>query len=193
MAVEVEIDVELLKSEIKKTYAGVSEEPERDFIFPTGRPWAEDLGYPAELANVPEAAVESFAGVANPWQMGRLAPGERVLDLGSGAGTDSLIAAQMVGEQGQVTGIDMTPEMLTKARAGNPRVYQFPLWLAAAYGLRGDIVEARRALTDFLEFKPDINSIAKVQKHFPNFANPRVAFAHKALFVGLRNAGLPDE
>ena len=117
MAVEVEIDVELLKSEIKKTYAGVSEEPERDFIFPTGRPWAEDLGYPAELANVPEAAVESFAGVANPWQMGRLAPGERVLDLGSGAGTDSLIAAQMVGEQGKVTGIDMTPQMLAKARA----------------------------------------------------------------------------
>jgi arsenite methyltransferase len=117
MAVDVEIDVELLKSEIKKTYAGVSEEPERDFIFPTGRPWAEDLGYPAELASVPEAAVESFAGVANPWQMGRLEPGDRVLDLGSGAGTDSLIAAQMVGELGHVTGIDMTPQMLTKARA----------------------------------------------------------------------------
>jgi arsenite methyltransferase len=117
MAVDVEIDVDLLKSEIKKTYASVSEEPEKDFIFPTGREWAEDLGYPAELANVPEAAVESFAGVANPWAMGRLAPGERVLDLGSGAGTDSLIAAQMVGEQGHVTGIDMTQEMLAKARA----------------------------------------------------------------------------
>ena len=117
MAVEVEIDVELLKSEIKKTYASVSEEPEKDFIFPTGRAWAEDLGYPEELASVPEAAVESFAGVANPWTMGRLAEGERVLDLGSGAGTDSLIAAQMVGEQGSVTGIDMTTEMLEKARA----------------------------------------------------------------------------
>jgi SAM-dependent methyltransferase len=117
MAVDVEIDVEVLKSEIKKTYASVSEEPERDFIFPTGRAWAEDLDYPAELANVPESAVESFAGVANPWALGRLAPGERVLDLGSGAGTDSLIAAQMVGEQGHVTGIDMTPEMLAKARA----------------------------------------------------------------------------
>ncbi len=117
MAVEVEIDVQLLKSEIKKTYASVSEEPEKDFIFPTGRPWAEDLGYPAVLANVPETAVGSFAGVANPWELGRLAPGERVLDLGSGAGTDSLVAAQMVGEHGHVTGIDMTPEMLTKARA----------------------------------------------------------------------------
>jgi SAM-dependent methyltransferase len=117
MAVDVEIDVELLKSEIKKTYASVSQEPERDFVFPTGRAWAEDLGYPAELANVPDTAVESFAGVANPWAMGRRAPGERVLDLGSGAGTDSLIAAQMVGEAGTVTGIDMTPAMLAKARA----------------------------------------------------------------------------
>jgi arsenite methyltransferase len=117
MAIDVEIDVELLKREIKKTYASVSQEPERDFVFPTGRAWAEDLGYPPELANVPDAAVESFAGVANPWQMGRLAPGERVLDLGCGAGTDSLVAAQMVGEHGSVTGIDMTREMLAKARA----------------------------------------------------------------------------
>jgi len=117
MAVEVELDVQLLKSEIKKTYSSVSEEPDRDFIFPTGRAWAEDLGYPPELAAVPDAAVESFAGVANPWELGRLAPGERVLDLGSGAGTDSLIAAQMVGEKGHVTGIDMTPQMLAKARA----------------------------------------------------------------------------
>jgi arsenite methyltransferase len=117
MAVEVEVDVQLLKREIKKTYSSVSEEPDRDFIFPTGRAWAEDLGYPAELAAVPDAAVESFAGVANPWELGRLAPGERVLDLGSGAGTDSLIAAQMVGEKGHITGIDMTPQMLAKARA----------------------------------------------------------------------------
>jgi arsenite methyltransferase len=116
VSVEVEIDVDLLKSEIKKTYASVSDEPEREFVFPTGRAWAEDLGYPPELANVPDSAVESFAGVANPWTMGRLSPGERVLDLGSGAGTDSLVAAQMVGPEGSVTGIDMTPEMLAKAR-----------------------------------------------------------------------------
>jgi SAM-dependent methyltransferase len=116
MAVDVEIDVDLLKSEIKKTYASVSDDPGREFVFPTGRAWAEDLRYPPELANVPDSAVESFAGVANPWQLGPLEPGETVLDLGSGAGTDSLVAAQMVGEQGRVTGIDMTPEMLTKAR-----------------------------------------------------------------------------
>jgi SAM-dependent methyltransferase len=117
MAVDVEIDVDLLKNEIKKTYASVSQDPERDFIFPTGRAWAEDLDYPPELAIVPDRAVNSFAGVANPWSLGRLEPGERVLDLGSGAGTDSLIAAQMVGSDGQVTGIDMTPEMLATARA----------------------------------------------------------------------------
>jgi arsenite methyltransferase len=117
VSVDVDIDVELLKSEIKKTYSSVSQEPEREFIFPTGRAWAEDLGYPDELANVPESAVESFAGVANPWTMGRLAAGERVLDLGSGAGTDSLVAAQMVGPDGHVTGIDMTAAMLVKARA----------------------------------------------------------------------------
>jgi arsenite methyltransferase len=122
MVIDVDVDVALLKSEIKKTYASVSAQPEQDFIFPTGRPWAEDLDYPSELANVPETAVESFAGVANPWQLGRLARGERVLDLGSGAGTDSLIAAQMVGEQGHVTGIDMTPEMLAKARAAAAEV-----------------------------------------------------------------------
>src|SRR5947208_6654176 len=116
MSAEVEIDVHVLKSEIKKTYASVSQEPEKDFIFPTGRPWAKDLGYPEERAKVPETAVGAFAGVANPWQLGRLAPGERVLDLGSGAGTDSLVAAQMVGEHGHVTGIDMTPEMLATAR-----------------------------------------------------------------------------
>lgn len=116
MPVDIEIDVELLKSEIKKTYASVSDEPEKDFVFPTGRPWAEDLDYPSELANVPDTAVESFAGVANPFSLGRLQPGERVLDLGSGAGTDALVAAQMVGASGRVTGIDMTPEMLERAR-----------------------------------------------------------------------------
>jgi len=65
LAVDVDIDVALLKSEIQKTYASVSTEPERDFIFPTGRAWAEDLGYPEELTNVPEMVVESFVGQRN--------------------------------------------------------------------------------------------------------------------------------
>jgi SAM-dependent methyltransferase len=118
MAVEVGIDVEVLKCEIKKTYARVSQEPDEDFVFPTGRAWILDLGYPPELvARLPEAAAESFAGVANPFALGRLEPGEVVLDVGSGAGTDSLVAAQMVGSEGRVTGVDMTPEMLAKAKA----------------------------------------------------------------------------
>jgi arsenite methyltransferase len=116
MAIEIDIDVATLKSEIKKTYARVSTKPEEDFMFPTGRGWAEDLEYPDELANVPDSAVESFAGVANPFSLGRLQSGERVLDLGCGAGTDSLVAARMVGPEGHVVGIDMTPEMLDKAR-----------------------------------------------------------------------------
>jgi SAM-dependent methyltransferase len=117
VAVEIDIDVGLLKTEIKRTYAALSQAPEQDFIFPTGRAWAEDLAYPDELAQVPDAAAESFAGVANPFSLGRLQPGERVLDLGCGSGMDSLVAALMVGPDGHVTGIDMTREMLAKARA----------------------------------------------------------------------------
>jgi SAM-dependent methyltransferase len=146
MAVEADIDVDLLKSEIKKTYSSVSHEPGRDFIFPTGRAWAEDLGYPDELANVPESAAESFAGVANPWTMGRLAAGERVLDLGSGAGTDSLVAAQMVGADGHVTGIDMTAAMLAKARAA-----------AAEFGAANvDFVEAEAERLPFSDESFDV-------------------------------------
>jgi SAM-dependent methyltransferase len=117
MAIEIPIDVDLLKKEIKKTYAALSQDPKKDFVFPTGRAWAEDLDYPPELANVPDTAADSFAGVANPFALGRLENGERVADLGCGAGTDSLVAAQMVGQNGHVTGVDMTPEMLEKARA----------------------------------------------------------------------------
>ena len=118
MAIEVEgLDVALLRSEIQRTYADVSTQPDQEFIFPTGRAWALDLGYPQDLlARVPEASCESFAGVANPFSMGALQPGEDVLDVGSGAGMDTLVAAQMVGPSGSVTGIDMTPEMVAKAR-----------------------------------------------------------------------------
>ena len=115
---DVTVDVDLLRSEIEKTYTDVSTEPAKGFIFPTGRAWAEDLGYPQpELSRVPEATVESFAGVANPFVLGRLEEGADVLDLGCGAGTDLLIAAQMVGSEGSVTGVDMTPSMLARARA----------------------------------------------------------------------------
>lgn len=118
MTADLDIDVETLKCEIKKTYARVSNEQDAEFIFPTGRAWALDLDYPADLlSRVPESSVGSFAGVANPFSLGPLRAGERVLDLGSGAGTDSLVAAQMVGPSGGVVGIDMTPEMVVTARA----------------------------------------------------------------------------
>jgi len=115
---ELPVDVDVLRDEIQKTYTDVSTEPGQDFIFPTGRGWAEDLGYPQpELSNVPEATVQSFAGVANPHVLGRIDEGATVLDLGCGAGTDLLVAAQMVGPEGHVIGVDMTPGMLRLAMA----------------------------------------------------------------------------
>jgi arsenite methyltransferase len=116
-ATDAPVDVEVLRHEIRKTYTDVSTTPEQEFIFPTGRAWAQDLGYPEpELACVPDATVESFAGVANHWLLGRIDPGSVVLDLGCGAGTDLLIAAQMTGPTGRVIGVDMTASMLDRAR-----------------------------------------------------------------------------
>jgi arsenite methyltransferase len=115
---EITVDVELLRSEIEKTYTDVSTQPQQDFMFPTGRDWAQDLGYPQpELSLVPDATVASFAGVANPFSLGRVEPGATVLDLGCGAGTDLLIAAQMAGPEGRAIGVDMTASMLAGARA----------------------------------------------------------------------------
>jgi arsenite methyltransferase len=114
---EAPVDVDVQRGEIRKTYTDVSTDAEQDFIFPTGRAWAEDLGYPQpELSRVPDATVESFAGVANHWPLGPIEPGAVVLDLGCGAGTDLLIAAQMAGPHGRVIGVDMTPAMLERAR-----------------------------------------------------------------------------
>jgi SAM-dependent methyltransferase len=111
------VDVDVLRDEIRRTYTDVSTDQEREFIFPTGRAWARELGYPEpELARVPDATVESFAGVANHWALGRVEPGAVVLDLGCGAGTDLLIAAQMTGSAGRVIGVDMTCAMLDRAR-----------------------------------------------------------------------------
>jgi arsenite methyltransferase len=112
------VDVDVLREEIRKTYTDVSTTPEQAFIFPTGRAWAQELGYPEpELGRVPDATVESFAGVANPWTLGRVEPGSVVLDLGCGAGTDLLIAAQMTGPAGCAIGVDMTATMLDRARS----------------------------------------------------------------------------
>src|SRR6516165_8616861 len=115
---QIPVDVDVLRREIRATYTAVSTEQEKEFIFPTGRAWAQELGYPEpELSRVPDASVESFAGVANHWTLGRIEPGHVVLDLGCGAGTDLLIAAQMTGPSGRAIGVDMTAAMLERARA----------------------------------------------------------------------------
>lgn len=114
---EIPVDVDVLRMEIRKTYTEVSSDQDHQFIFPTGRSWAHELGYPEpELSRIPDATVESFAGVANHWLLGRVEAGEVVLDLGCGAGTDLLIAAQMTGPSGRAIGVDMTSAMLDRAR-----------------------------------------------------------------------------
>ena len=117
-ATDAPVDVEVLRAEIRRTCTDVSTDERQEFIFPTGRAWAQELGYPEpELSRVPDATVESFAGVANHWLLGRAEPGETVVDLGCGAGTDLLIAAQMTGPTGRVIGVDMTSGMLDRAAA----------------------------------------------------------------------------
>jgi arsenite methyltransferase len=116
-ATELPVDVDVLRHEIKKTYTDVSTDQQQEFVFPTGRAWAQDLGYPeSELSRVPDATAASFAGVANPFALGELEQGRTVLDLGCGAGTDLLVAAQMVGSSGRAIGVDMTATMLHRAR-----------------------------------------------------------------------------
>ncbi len=117
MSTAAPVDIDVLRDEIQKTYTGVSEHQEKEYIFPTGRAWAEDLDYPVTfLGRIPEATVESFAGVANHFTLGSIDENETVLDLGCGAGTDLLIAAQMVGPGGRAIGIDITPSMVERAR-----------------------------------------------------------------------------
>lgn len=111
------LDIDQLRQAIRAEYETVAQEPERGFHFHTGRPLAQRLGYDdAWLVGLPEAAIESFAGTGNPFSLGQIKPGERVVDVGCGAGIDSLIAARMVGPAGRVIGVGMTPAMLDKAR-----------------------------------------------------------------------------
>lgn len=111
------LDVGSLREAIKEEYAEVASDPHKGFHFHTGRPLARMLEYADEwLEGIPESSIESFAGTGNPFTLGELRPGEMVVDLGSGAGIDSLIAARKVGPEGYVIGVDMTPAMLEKAR-----------------------------------------------------------------------------
>lgn len=111
------LNVEELRNSIREEYSAVANEPERGFHFHTGYKLAGILGYQDKwIEALPSSAVESMAGTGNPFSLGQLKPGEDVVDCGSGAGADSLIAAQMVAPGGRVIGVDMTPEMLSKAR-----------------------------------------------------------------------------
>ena len=111
------LDITVLRDAIKDEYKAVASDPQQGFHFHTGLKLAKILEYPQELIDsVPERALESFAGTGNPFRMEKLKPGEKVVDMGCGAGFDSFIAARMVSPDGQVIGVDMTPEMLNKAR-----------------------------------------------------------------------------
>jgi len=132
------VDAAALREEVKSKYRDVALDPHGKFHFHTGRYLAHRLGYDdAFVESLPDAAVESFAGVANPFALRRLAKGERVVDVGSGGGFDSFVAADQVGPTGRVVGVDMTEEMLAKSRA-----------TAAALGLAH--VEFREGLAEDL-------------------------------------------
>lgn len=111
------LDVAGLREAIREEYEAVARHPEQGFHFHTGRPLARLLGYEDEwLAGIPEPTIASLAGTGNPFSLGLPKPGEHVLDVGCGAGIDTLIASRMVGVTGQAIGVDMTPAMLDKAR-----------------------------------------------------------------------------
>lgn len=118
MTTIVEFDPKDLEAKVKAMYRDVAERPEGAFHFEMGRALAERLGYaPTDLDRVPAEAIESFAGVGHYFHLANPQPGETVVDLGSGSGMDSFIAALKVGPAGQVIGIDMTDAQLAKAEA----------------------------------------------------------------------------
>lgn len=123
MSAELPVDPDALREEVKSKYREVATNPHGEYHFHTGRMAAKKLGYDAALVDrMPDQAVESFAGVANPFSLRPLQKGEKVVDAGSGAGFDCFIAAQLVGSTGRVVGVDMLSEMLEKSRASAKRL-----------------------------------------------------------------------
>lgn len=112
------VDADALREDVKQKYREVAVDPHGTYHFHTGRPLAKRLGYDDEIVDpMPDAAVESFAGVGNPFSLRTLKSGERAVDIGSGGGFDCFVAANQVGPSGRIVGIDMTEEMLEKSRA----------------------------------------------------------------------------
>jgi arsenite methyltransferase len=129
------LDINELRSAISFEYEGVAQNPEEGFHFHTGRKLAQMVGYQEDwLEGIPESAIESFAGTGNPFSLGEILPGENVVDVGSGAGLDSLIAAQMAAPSGQVIGVDMTPAMLEKARRAADKAHLDNATFRQGYG-----------------------------------------------------------
>jgi arsenite methyltransferase len=123
MSESVMVDSQALREQVRQKYREVATKPDGKYHFHTGRFLADHLAYDAALlATLPDVAVESFAGVANPFSLRPLLRGERVVDIGSGGGFDSFIAAQQAGPQGRVIGVDMTEEMLAKSRSTAKRL-----------------------------------------------------------------------
>lgn len=113
-----QLNVDELRDEIRDKYSAVVLTPAAEFHFHTGRDLTKRLGYDqGPIDTLPEVAVESFAGVANPFEQRSIEPGENIVDLGSGAGLDSFLAAITTGPDGQVVGIDMTADMIDKSTA----------------------------------------------------------------------------
>ena len=135
------IDIDRLLNAIRNDYRSVALEPQKGYHFHTGRAALDRIGYDKTLYDaVPEECIASFAGTGNPFMLGTITDGDVVIDVGSGAGLDALIASTLVGAGGQVIGIDMTPAMLKNARSG-----------AAAMGAEN--VEFREGFVDKLPFQ----------------------------------------
>ena len=145
IACPVDLDTQVLRSEVSKVYSRVANDPNGDFHFHRGPAYAAQfLGYdPVELAALPAECTASFAGIANPHAIAPILPGETVLDIGCGAGTDLLLAARKVGPGGRAIGVDMTEAMRDRARVS-----------AAAAGLTN--VEVHRADATALPL-PDVS------------------------------------
>lgn len=117
MTTDQTLDVDRIRDEVREAYTDVARDPSAEYHFHTGRDALDHLGYPAELVEeIPDGAAEAFSGVANVFHWGLPEPGERVVDVGSGAGTDCLVAAAAVGPEGSVVGVDMSDEMLARSR-----------------------------------------------------------------------------
>jgi SAM-dependent methyltransferase len=117
------ISVEELWEEVRKEYTSVALNPHKGYHFHTGREALKRIGYDESLyETLPEDNIASFAGTGNPFMLGTINAGETIVDIGSGSGFDSLIASKLVGPEGQVIGIDMTPEMRQKATAGAQKI-----------------------------------------------------------------------